>query len=86
MRQKATYKPKGLQSAIGQSKLSPEEFMARYNAGQKKCSFCKEWKDRETEFTSNRSRWDKKNPLCRHCIGLRDKRRSLVLEFRSRIW
>lgn len=55
--------------------LNPTVYRQKANSGLKYCYRCREWKPRDGGFTTDRSRTDGKNPLCRDCAS-RSSRRS----------
>lgn len=52
--------------------LSLEQYQDRIRSGQKRCTFCEEWKDKQF-FDKDTSRWDVLTAGCRECRNERAK-------------
>ena len=69
----AQTKEGALKSAAKYAGISVDEFIVRINAGFKKCSRCKEWKE-IIEFGKDKTRPDGKDSACFSCRRVKEKK------------
>lgn len=69
----AQTKKGALKSAAKYAGIQIEEFIAKINAGLKKCTRCKEWKS-VIEFGNDRTRPDGKDSSCFPCRRVKEKK------------